>query len=127
MAAVEHQSAQEGGVVLIKSKVKIDSPYARVGADLVDMGYHAIPVLPGSKRPGSMSHGDWYGDMDWSRFCDRLPTEIETSIWSRWPEAGVCVAIDHDLKVIDVDTDDAEIRAAIEAVIPTPLVKKKGQ
>lgn len=113
--------------MLINSKQKIDSPYARVGADLVDMGYHAIPVLPGSKRPGSMSNGKWYGDMDWSRFCDRLPTEIETSIWSRWPDAGVCVAIDHELKVIDVDTDDMEIRAAIEAVIPEPLVKKKGQ
>lgn len=114
-------------MTLINSKTKLDSPYARVGADLVDMGYHAIPVLPGSKRPGSMSHGKWYGDMDWSRFCDRLPTEIETSIWSRWPDAGVCVAIDHQLKVIDVDTDDMEIRAAIEAVIPEPLVKKKGQ
>lgn len=113
--------------MLINNKPKQDSPYARVGADLVDMGYHAIPVLPGSKRPGSMSHGEWYGDMDWSRFCDRLPTEIETSIWSRWPDAGVCVAIDKQLKVIDVDTDDPDIRAAIEAVIPAPLVKKKGQ
>lgn len=113
--------------MLNSAKPKLESPYARVGADLVDMGFHAIPVLPGSKRPGSMSHGEWYGDMDWSRFCDRLPTEIETSIWSRWPDAGVCVAIDHQLKVIDVDTDDPDIRAAIEAVIPTPLVKKKGQ
>lgn len=113
--------------MLINNKPKQDSPYARVGAELVDMGYHAIPVLPGSKRPGSMSHGEWYGDMDWSRFCDRLPTEIETSIWSRWPDAGVCVAIDHQLKVIDVDTDDADIRAAIESVIPAPTVKKKGQ
>lgn len=112
---------------LIKSKQKIDSPYSRVGPDLVDMGYHAIPVLPGSKRPGSMSYGEWFGDMDWSRFCDRLPTEVETSIWSRWPDAGVCVAIDHQLKVIDVDTDDMDIREAIEAVIPEPMVKKKGQ
>ncbi|RVO55156.1 hypothetical protein CN090_04365 [Sinorhizobium meliloti] len=114
-------------MTLLNSKAKIDSPYARAGADLVDMGYHAIPVLPGSKRPGSMSYGEWYGDMDWSRFCDRLPTEVETSIWSRWPDAGVCVALDHQLKVIDVDTDDADIRAAIEAVIPEPLVKKRGQ
>lgn len=113
--------------MLNSNKPKLESAFARVGADLVDMGYHAIPVLPGSKRPGSMSHGEWYGDMDWSRFCDRLPTEIETGIWSRWPDAGVCVAIDHQLKVIDVDTDDPDIRAAIEAVIPAPLVKKKGQ
>lgn len=112
---------------LVTSKPKVDSPYARVGADLVDMGYHAIPVMPGSKRPGSMSHGNWYGDMDWSRFCDRLPTEFETNIWSRWQDAGVCVAIDKRLKVIDVDTDDADIRAAIEAVLPDCLVKKRGK
>lgn len=111
----------------LTAKPKVDSPYARVGADLVDMGYHAIPVMPQSKRPGSMQGGNWYGDMDWSRFCDRLPTEIETSIWSRWPDAGVCVAIDRQLKVVDVDTDDADIRAAIEAVLPPILVKKRGK
>jgi hypothetical protein len=104
-----------------------NSPYSRCGAELVDMGYAAIPVMPGSKRPGSMSNGQWYGDMDWSRFCDRLPTEIETNIWSRWEDAGVCVAIDKALKVIDLDTDDAELRAAIEAVLPTTdTVKKRG-
>lgn len=109
-----------------RSKPTTDSPYARDGARLVDMGYSAIPVMPGSKRPGSMSMGEWYGDMNWSRYCDRLPTEIETHIWSRWPDAGVCVAVDHNLKVIDVDTDDTEIRAAIEAVIPPSPVKKRG-
>lgn len=112
---------------MLNNKPKTDSPYARVGADLVDMGYHAIPVLPGSKRPGSMSSGQWYGDMDWSRFCDRLPTEIETSIWSRWPDAGVCVAIDRRLKVVDIDTDDHDIRAAIEDVLPNMPVKKMGR
>lgn len=111
----------------LTTKPKADSPYARVGADLVDMGYSAIPVMPESKRPGSMHGGCWYGDMDWSRFCDRLPTEIETSIWSRWQDAGVCVALDTQLKVIDVDTDDADIRAAIEAVLPPILVKKRGK
>lgn len=112
---------------MYKSKHTVDSPYARDGARLVDMGYSAIPVMPGSKRPGSMSMGEWYGDMNWSRYCDRLPTEIETHIWSRWPEAGVCVAVDHTLKVIDVDTDDTEIRAAIEAVLPDSPVKKRGK
>lgn len=104
-----------------------NSPYSRCGAELVDMGYSAIPIMPGSKRPGSVSGGQWYGDMDWSRFCDRLPTEIETGIWSRWPDAGVCVAIDKTLKVIDIDTDDPDLRAAIEAVLPDSPVKKRGK
>ncbi len=103
------------------------SPYSLAGFSLVDMGYSAIPVMQGSKRPGSMSFGNWYGDMDWSRFCDRLPNEIETSIWGRWQDAGVCVAIDKSLKVIDIDTDDSEIIEAIKSVLPPILVAKKGK
>ena len=103
------------------------SPYSLAGPSLVEMGYAAIPVMPGSKRPGSVSFGNWYGDMDWSRFCDRLPTEIESHIWTRWQDAGVCVAIDHTLKVIDIDTDDSEIIEAIKAVLPPIVVAKKGK
>lgn len=105
----------------------INSPYSMAHGALIEMGYHAIPVMPGSKRPGSMSFGNWYGDMDWSRFCDRLPTEIETSIWSRWPDAGVCIALDKSLKVIDIDTDDYEVIEAIKAILPPCTVMKKGK
>lgn len=103
------------------------SPYSIAHGSLIENGYSAIPVMPGSKRPGSMSFGNWYGDMDWSRFCDRLPTEIETSIWSRWPEAGVCIALDKTVKVIDIDTDDLDIIEAIKAVLPPCTVMKKGK
>lgn len=109
------------------TKPRTNSPYARSGASLVEMGYSAIPVLPGSKRPGTMSFNQWYGDMEWQRYCDRIPTEIETEIWSRWPDAGVCIAIDDTLKVIDIDTDDEELRTAIEAVLPPVMVAKKGK
>lgn len=104
------------------------SPYAAAGETLVDMGYAAIPVLPGSKRPGSMSYGKWFGDLDWSRYCDRMPTALEASIWARWPDAGVCVAIDQTLKVVDIDTDDQEIIDAVMAILPKDGrdVRKKG-
>ncbi len=111
----------------LNSKPRTNSPYAQAGAGLVEMGYAAIPVLPGTKRPGTMSFGQWYGDMDWARYCDRMPTEIEVDIWSRWPDAGVCIAINDTLKVIDIDTDDAELRAAIEAVLPPIMVAKRGK
>ena len=111
----------------MNKKPRVDSPYAMAGPSLVEMGYAAIPVLPGSKRPGTMSFGEWFGDLDWARYCDRMPTEIETEIWTRWPDAGVCIAINDTLKVIDIDTDDPELRAAIEAVLPPVMVAKKGQ
>lgn len=101
--------------------------YANTGPRLVDMGYSAIPSRPGEKVPGLYTFGEWQHKRAWSRYCDRLPTHYETSIWSRWPEAGVCVVCDHALKVVDVDTDEPEIRAAIEAVLPDSPVKKRGK
>ncbi len=111
------------------STAKTYSPtaYSMAGPALIEMGYAAIPVMPGSKRPGSISFGEWYGDMDWSRFCDRMPSEIESHIWCRWPDAGVCVALDHTLKVIDIDTDDSDIIEAIKSVLPPVVVAKKGK
>lgn len=104
--------------------------YSIIGAKLVDQGYSAIPVLPGTKRPGAMSNGRWFGDMDWQRYCDRLPSEIETGIWSRWPDAGVCVALgaaSGGLVAIDVDTDNLAIQRAIESAIPPSPVQKAGR
>jgi hypothetical protein len=102
------------------------SPYAQAGARLVDNGYSAIPIMPGTKRPGSVSFGTWYGRTDWQVYCDRLPTDLETPIWDKWPEAGVCVAVDWRLKVIDIDTDEPAMMAAVLSVLPDSPVKKRG-
>jgi hypothetical protein len=102
------------------------SPYALVGARLVDMGYSAIPVAPRSKCPGVWSSGNWRVMADWTRFCGRLPTDIETSLWDRWPDAGVCVALGRGRVAIDVDTDDSEIQAAIAEVVGLSPVEKAG-
>lgn len=103
------------------------SPYASIGPRLVDMGYSAIPVMPGSKRPGMYTHGQWYGENDWARFCDRLPTKFETPIWAGWPDAGVCIALDDKIKVIDIDSDDPAVISAVMAVLPATPVAKRGQ
>ncbi|WP_340672508.1 bifunctional DNA primase/polymerase [Bradyrhizobium ottawaense] len=102
------------------------SPYASAGRRLIDCGYSAIPVAPLTKRPGAFSLNEWRGMTEWQRFCDRLPTEIETGIWDKWPDAGVCVAIDHRLKVIDVDTDDHALMGAVLSAIPISNVIKRG-
>ena len=107
--------------------------YALVGPKLVDMGYSAIPCMPGSKRPGTYSRGHWYGDLDWTRFCERLPTELETEAWSKYPDGGVCIALGKasgGLVAIDVDTDRHEVIEAIKGAIPdeSPIQKmgRKG-
>lgn len=102
------------------------SPYASAGSRLIDCGYSAIPVAPMTKRPGSFSLKEWRGMADWTRFCDRLPTEIETGIWDKWPDAGICVAIDQRLKVVDIDTDDHALMCAVLSAIPFSDVIKRG-
>ena len=102
------------------------SPFALTGPRLIDNGYAAIPIMPGTKRPGDYRMREWWGTSEWQRFCDRLPTPIEVELWSAWPDAGVCVPLDHHLKVIDIDTDDSELMAAVLAVLPDSEVKKRG-
>jgi Bifunctional DNA primase/polymerase, N-terminal len=108
-----------------------NSPYALVGPKLVDQGFSAIPVLPRTKRPGTRSHGQWHGDLDWTRFCDRLPTDLEIALWERYPDdAGVCIALGKasgGLVAIDVDTDRPEVQEAIASVLPESPVQKTGR
>jgi len=108
-------------------KIDIGSPYSRVGATLVDQGWSAIPCRPGSKRPGFFVGGYWHGLTGWNEYCDRMPTDNEVEQWSKWPAAGVCIVLDHKVKVVDIDTDDEDIRAALAEVIPDSPVKKRGQ
>jgi len=110
-----------------KSQPSMSSAYAISGARLVDNGYSAIPVAPGSKRPGQYEMKAWRNASQWQRYCDRLPTGIEIEIWNDWPAAGVCVPLDHQLKAIDIDTDDPALMAALLEVLPDSEVKKRGK
>ncbi|MGE0602214.1 MAG: bifunctional DNA primase/polymerase [Xanthobacteraceae bacterium] len=104
--------------------------YALVGAKLVERGYSAIPIMPGTKRPGHMRGGEWIGMDDWrDKYTKRLPTQFEIDIWSR-TEAGVCVVCgpaSHGLVGIDIDTDDEKIIAAFDEILPATPVAKRGQ
>lgn len=113
-------AAYQDEVVVLDHKVTAltQSPYAAAGARLVDNGYSAIPIAPGSKRPGQYDIQTWRNAGQWQRYCDRLPTDIEKEIWNGWPDAGVCVALNQDLKAIDIDTDDPDLIKAILAVLP---------
>jgi hypothetical protein len=102
------------------------SPYAAVVDTLVDNGYSVIPCMPGSKFPGRYQHKQWSARFGWSDYCDKLPTEFEIRIWKTWPDAGVCLVLDHAIKVIDIDTSDPQVRDALLAILPDSHVKKRG-
>ena len=57
---------------------------------------------------------------------DRKPSEIEIEHWSKWPDAGVCVAIDYNLKILDIDTDDSALMGAVLSVAPFSDIIKRG-
>jgi len=105
------------------------SPFAKHGARLIQRGYSAIPIRPGSKSPGEMRRGDWRNMTDWTRFAERLPSNYEIATWSTWPGAGVGVVFgrsSQDLVGVDIDTDVVKIIYAIRAVLPPTTVKKFG-
>ena len=103
------------------------SPYKQLGARLVDNGYAAIPCQPETKMPGTCTFGEWWPMPAWDKYCDRLPTHLETGVWEKWKGAGICIALDHTVKVVDIDTDDAALREAILAAIPQSPVAKRGK
>lgn len=104
-------------------------PYAQIGPRLIERGYAALPVIPGSKRPGSMRRGEWVGMNQWHEtYSTRLPSRWEAQTWSQ-SDAGICVVCgpgSRDLVAVDIDTDDPAIYRAILSVLPPSMVIKKG-
>ena len=42
-------------------------PYRELGERLIDRGYGALPIMPGTKRPGFLFAGCWIGLANWQR------------------------------------------------------------
>jgi hypothetical protein len=101
------------------------SPYAHVADPLRDMGYHVIPIRPGSKVPGSYASGEWGNLSAWQRWCQDRPPEFLSDAWAGWPNAGIGVAHGHVVG-LDVDTDRADVRAAIKAVVLASPCCRRG-
>ncbi|CAO4164891.1 bifunctional DNA primase/polymerase [Methylorubrum populi] len=101
------------------------SPYASAGPALVARGYSAIPISPANKMPGRFSGAEWWPMKDWSRYCAALPTGFEVTLWSKWPEANVGVAMGRGVLAFDIDQDF--LIDPIKAVLPPCVVAKRGR
>ena len=102
-------------------------PYATFGERLIERGYAAIPILPGSKKPGYQVHGGNTPLTGWSKLFENGPPPED--VLDRWcaGNTGVAVLGGHrGLVAVDIDTDDPAIRAAILAVLPVSPVGKRG-
>lgn len=114
------------------------SAYSDHAASYLENGLSVMPCAPGTKFPGTYSSADgWRAAYDWQKYAQRRPTDYETRIWDRWPDAGICLALgaasghgDLHLVAIDIDTDEPAEVAAIRAAVPgSPCVKRgaKGE
>ena len=90
----------------------------------------AIPIAPGTKRPGAYDANEgWRGMSDWTRFSGRMPTELELDFWNTWPEAGIGITLGKLSRVVALDRDydlPGGGNDALDAVIPWSPVAKKG-
>jgi hypothetical protein len=103
--------------------------YAEKGERLIERGFGAIPIIPGTKKPGFFHAGQWLGLANWQRrFRKRVPSERERQRWAA-ADSGIGIITgpaSHGAVGIDIDTDDATVMQAIRAVLPPTTVKKKG-
>jgi hypothetical protein len=102
--------------------------FADIGARLIERSYCAIPIMPGTKKPGVLKNGEWVGMEEWeSRFIKKRPSQALIERWSK-TDAGVGVVGGvSGMVAIDIDTDDGTIRAALDAILPPTPVRKIGQ
>ena len=106
------------------------SVLAEFGWKLIERGISFVPIAPGTKKPGQhdMVLG-WSGMGDWSRFAERMPTELELEIWDTWPNAGIGCTFGPLSNLLGLDLDNLFPQGGTEAlldIIPPSPVAKKG-
>ena len=103
--------------------------YAQCAERLIERGFAAVPIMPGTKRPGFFFAGMWIGLANWQRrFNGGPPPESERERWAAG-DAGVGVVAgqaSHGLIAVDIDSEDPAIQATLRTVLPPTHVRKTG-
>jgi hypothetical protein len=103
--------------------------YADKSDRLIERGFAAIPIIPGTKKPGILCDGQWLGLANWPRRYNRgVP---EAAVRARWAagDSGLGMltgAASKGAIGIDIDTEDKALDAAIRSALPVTPVKKRG-
>src|SRR5262245_10474912 len=103
--------------------------YAQCAERLIERGFAAVPIMPGTKRPGFFFAGMWIGLANWQRrFNGGPPPATERERWAAG-DTGVGVVAgqaSHGLIAVDIDSEDPTIQAALQNVLPPTHVRKTG-
>jgi Bifunctional DNA primase/polymerase, N-terminal/Protein of unknown function (DUF3987) len=101
--------------------------YADLGARLIEYGYGAVPIMPGTKRPGFLFAGQWIGLANWQRrFNGGVPSATELARWEAGDTGLGVVGGYNGLVAIDVDSDDDTYWDALLPILPPSPVHKIG-
>jgi Bifunctional DNA primase/polymerase, N-terminal/Protein of unknown function (DUF3987) len=102
--------------------------FGDIAARMIERGYAVVPIIPGTKRPGVLSNGQWIGLPRWqTRYNGRAPSETELAHWSEGDTGIGVLGGFGGMVAIDVDTDDGAIRTALDTVLPGSTVRKVGR
>jgi hypothetical protein len=104
-------------------------PFEQHAERLIERGYTVVPIIPGTKKPGFLCNGQWIGLMAWTtRFNGHASLQEERTRWGLG-DAGIGVLggpPSQGLIGVDIDTEEADLLAALLAVLPPTPVKKTG-
>lgn len=95
-----------------------DSFMAQHGLQMLRNGYAVVPIMPGSKVPGSYYAPPgigWAAMKNWSSFGPEPASERLVAKWCAFPDAGVGVVCGN-VVAVDIDLMDADAADAVEAV-----------
>lgn len=107
------------------------SVFAEHAWKLLERDISVVPIAPGTKKPGAFSEAEgWRGMGDWTRFAQRMPSELELGYWDNWPGAGLGVVLGKLSGIVALDKDydlPGGGNDALQAIIPPSNVAKKGE
>ena len=89
------------------------------GAKLVDAGYHIIPIMPGTKRPGRFDGNQWAELPRWNTI---VSMQSHVDIWNKWPGCGIGI-LTGNVVAIDIDVLDSSVAIAVGNVFQEKLGK----
>jgi hypothetical protein len=102
--------------------------YANLSERLIERGYGAVPIMPGTKRPGILFAGQWIGLANWQRrFNNGTPSATELTKWAAGDTGLGVLGGFNGLVAVDIDTDDPVYWNAVIAILPSSPVRKAGQ
>lgn len=112
------------------------SKFAQVARQYAERDLPVIPIMPGTKAPGSYFFDPeaqqfrWGKMKEWTKhYSHRLASPSEIAAWENWPNGGIGMTLGPlgCLVALDYDYDAEGIHAEIQAWVPDSPVKKMGQ